>query len=413
MFIPPRNNIQAGRLRASDMALPARAVLALFGAMASLPCHAALSDTIHPFAALTYSYDSNLLRLPDDQPGVDVRSDTLRAGVAGLSFERPVGRQLFTGSAKVTRVSFDHFNQLDYNGKDASLDWQWQLGNHWSGNAGGTYAQSLTPFTDFHSSERNLRVQRGRYVEADWRVLADWQLHARTSHNTFDYNLSSQRYLDRIEDANIVGFDYLGANGNTVGLQATRIEGKYPNKLVFGQFVFDQGYTQDKLQLKVHWNLSGVTQLEFLGGRAKRTHDVFSQLDASGTNGRVKASWAPHGNLHLTSNVWREFVAFEGSNASYSLNKGASIGATWNATAKIKAEANYRYERRDFPGLVGAAVPLNGRDTTRGTSAVVTYAPTNSVQLVLSLTQEERSASQFISSAYRTHGASFTASLQF
>lgn len=406
MLNPPRTLPPAGR-----RARPAPAALALLCAAVCLPGHAALSDTIHPYAAVTYAYDSNLLRLEDDDP--EALSDKLRAVVAGVVFERPVGRQLFTGSAKVTRVSFSRFDQLDYNGKDADVNWKWQLGNNFSGNIGGSYLESLTPFADFHSSERNLRIQRGSYAEGAWRVLADWQVRARTQRDGFDYRLSTQRYLDRVERSNVVGFDYLGANGSTVGLQYTRLDGDYQNPARFGDLAGDRGFTQDKVQLKVHWKISGVTELELLAGRAERNYNVFSRLDASGTNGRVHVSWAPLGAVRFTGDLWREFSAFEGSNASYSLNKGASVGASWAATAKIQVDASYRHERRDFPGLAGSGVSLDGHDTTRGALASVTYTPRAGMQLVLSATRDSRQAGNFISSAYRAKGAALTASIQF
>lgn len=373
-----------------------------------------MSDTIHPFAAVTYSYDSNLLRLPDNPPGVDIeQSDNLKAVVAGVSFERPVGRQLFTGSARVSRVTFDRYQELDYNGKDANINWQWVWGNHLSGNIGGSYSQTLTPFSDFHDSERNLRVQRSQYAEGAWRFLSSWQVRGRVNHDEFTYDLASQRYLDRIENTSVLGFDYLGANGSTIGLQASKLRGNYPNPLSFGQFVFDQGYTQEQLQLKVLWHYSDVSQVEFLGGRARRKHTQFTERDASGTNGRVTAYWMPLASVRFNGSAWREFAAFEGGTASYSLNKGVSVGAVWNVTAKIQAEAKCRVERRTFPGLIGAGEPLDGQDSSRTGTLSVTYLPTSTIQLILSGTHDVRSASSFISSGYRSNGASLTASAQF
>src|SRR4051812_4113493 len=82
------------------------------------PAQAAFSDTIKPFASVGYTHDDNLLRLDDGQTLDGVRSDNIRQLQAGFSFERPVERQLFSGSLKASRVSFDHFDQLDYSGKD-------------------------------------------------------------------------------------------------------------------------------------------------------------------------------------------------------------------------------------------------------------------------------------------------------
>ncbi|MRW93025.1 hypothetical protein GJ699_23790 [Duganella sp. FT80W] len=387
-------------------------VLALLGGLISLPCHAALSDTFQPYVSAAYAYDDNLLRLPENSVYGPVQSDTIRSVIAGLSFERPVGRQVFSGSVQASKVSFNHFSQLDYTGKDASLQWQWQLGNRLSGTAGASYSETLVPFTDYHSADQNLRTRRGDYVSGAWRFLSDWQVRGRYSKDRFSYDLQSQRSLDRDETNGVIGVDYLGSNGSSVGLQFTRQKGDYPHPVVLLGYSFDPSYTQDQVQLKVLWNL-GATQLEFLGGHARRSHQVLAERDASGSNGRATANWAALGALSFNASLWREFSAFEGGTVSYSLNKGASVGATWVPTAKIKTELKYRHERREFPGLVSGASVLDGSDLTRGAVASVQYSPRNNMQLTLSATHDTRSATSGISSAYRANGASLSATVQF
>src|SRR5471032_807627 len=134
-----------------------RTVLALLiGSLVAGRAGAAISDTIHPFAALAYSYEDNLLRLPDDVPAPLGRSDNLTQLQAGFSLDRPIGQQELTAQAKVSKVTFDHYDQLNYTGKDLSAALQWHAFEHFDGHVGGGYSQTLTPFTDFHSSELNL-----------------------------------------------------------------------------------------------------------------------------------------------------------------------------------------------------------------------------------------------------------------
>ena len=123
-----QSGLQHNRL-ASVLAriLPAT-LLAAGGATCSLPAGAAISDTISPFIATSYSYDDNLFRLDDNVPGFDgQRSDTSRQVQAGFLINRPIGRQLLTGQVKWSRVYFDHFDQLDYTGKDYLADLEWHI----------------------------------------------------------------------------------------------------------------------------------------------------------------------------------------------------------------------------------------------------------------------------------------------
>jgi exopolysaccharide biosynthesis operon protein EpsL len=405
----PRNRVtgnQGGALRRRHLA----AVLLALGGAAG-PAWADLSDTFHPFAAVQYSYDSNLLRLSDSAQG-DL-SDRSRATIVGLSFDRKLGLQDFTGSAKVTHVRFDRFDELNYNGKDLAFDWNWRVGAHLDGHLGGTYVESLNSFNDFHTSQRNLRTQRGEYGEARWTFHPSWRVRGRVARDKFDYDLPSQRVLNRTEDVELVGLDYLAASGNTIGLQASERKGKYDQPRRVGNVLLEEGYTQRDLRLKVLWNLNGVTQLQFLGGRAKREHDMGSLRDASGTNGRVDVTWQPTGTVRLTASAWREFTPFEGSVASYSLNKGVGANARWAISSKIDATAGYNRVRRDFEGQQVLGVPLDSSDSARSANLGLNYSPARFVTLSANLFREKRTAARFITTGYSANGGSLSANLQF
>lgn len=394
-----------GRARRHALAL-------LLGSVGVVPAWAALSDTFHPFVAVEYAYDDNLLRVSDNQLGGPA-SDHTRAAIAGLTFERPVGLQTFSGSVKATKVSFDRFSELDYTGKNAALDWHWRVGNRVDGFVGATYDETLNSFADFHSAERNLRTQRGQYAEARWSFYPSWRVRARASHNEYDYALQSQRALNHTENLKEAGLDYLASSGSTIGLQLRELTGTYPDALNSGSSLLDQGYTQREAKLKVLWYLNAVTQLQFLGGYAKREHDRYSQRDASGTNGRGIFVWNPTGAVRLTATAWREFAPFEGSFALYSLNKGASLDAIWAVTSKIQATATFKRQKRAFEGRLTPAIPFSSEDATNTANLGVSYAPASFVTLSASVYRENRSPAQFITNGYHAKGGSVSANFQF
>ncbi|WP_332854351.1 XrtB/PEP-CTERM-associated polysaccharide biosynthesis outer membrane protein EpsL [Duganella sp. S19_KUP01_CR8] len=375
---------------------------------------AALSDTIHPFVSAFYSYDDNLLRLPD---GVDAplgRSDSLTQLQAGLSLERPIGRQMLRGEAKMSRVSFSHYDQLNYNGKDLSGEWQWAALRDLSGHVGGSYGQTLTPFTDYHSSERNLRTSRRVYADGNWRFMASWQLHAGFNRYKYNYDLSSQRFSDRIEDVTDAGIDYLASSGSRIGVLARHSKGQYPNKFVFGGVALDNGYQQDELKANIYWVLSGVTQVQVLAGWARREHVQFVSRDSSGANGRVTGFWTPTGKLKFTLAGWREYSAVESSLVNNSLNRGASLDGTWQATAKLAANAQLRRETRDFRQDNAAALSSDASDSGKRSSLGWTYKPQENIQFSLSLYKETRTGSLLVGTgSYKSTGASLGATGQF
>lgn len=415
MLCSPRTQHSRSRSPARVLSPLAGGVALLLGVVLAVPANAALSDTLHPFASVVYSHEDNLLRLPDDTPGfAGPRSDNLRQAVVGVSLERPISRQLLTAEAKVSRVSFDHYQALDYNGKDLSAAWKWHLFDKLDGTIGASYGETLTPFTDFHSSERNLRTSRGEYANANWLFLPSWQVHAGFIRNKFSYDLTSQRGNDRTEDAADAGIDFLASSGSRVGLLGRHLKGRYTNPLNVGNFVVDNGYTQDEVKANIYWHFSGTTQVQALAGWAKRKHANSDNRNSSGANGRVTVFWQPLGKLRFVAAGWREFAAVESTVLSNSLNKGGSLNATWAAAAKVSVDAGLRRESRDFSAANGIQLPGDASDSIRRASLGLTYVPQQFLQLGVSAFQEKRTGNALIGSgSYRANGMSVTATAQF
>lgn len=392
-----------------------RSLGALAGSLLSLPAMAALSDTLHPFAAIAHSYEDNLLRLPDNVPGLDgARSDTVRRIEAGLLFERPIGRQVLSGHAKLSKVAFRRFDRLDHDGRDALAAWEWHVGNHVEGHLGASYARTLAPFTDFHSEQRNLRHEYRDYVDGAWRFHPSWRARGGFVRDRFGYDLASQRVNNRSEDATELGLDYLAPSDSVVGLRLRHLRGAYPDRAASGAAVIGDGFEQDEAKANIYWNFSGVTQLRLLGGWARRRHAQAALRDASGGNGRVVIDWAPLGKLRFTGTGWREFGVVENALVNSSLNKGASLGARWDATAKLAVDGLIKREQRDFSGAGGVAPPAGASDSTRQASLGLTYAPHRFVRLVANLFHEVRGGSALVGTGgYRANGVALNVSAQF
>lgn len=387
----------------------------LLGAMYGGNALADISDTLHPFISTSYTYDDNLLRLPDNFPAVfGPRADRATQVQGGITFDRPIGRQRLTGAAKLSRVTFDHYDALNYNGKDFNADLAWQLGNHLEGNLGGSYSQTLTPFTDFHTDDRNLRKQRREYFNGAWRFHPSWRVRGGFNRFEFEYELPAQRFNDRTEDTTEAGVDYLARSGSRVGLVVRQIKGKYDNRRTVGGSLLDDDYTQDEIKANVYWTASGVTTVQVLAGYAKRKQNGFSARETSGANGRITVDWRPFGKLRFKGEGWREFAAVESNIVANSFNKGASLNATWDVSAKVQATASVRRERRDFEKVSGVTLSGDPTDTTRGTTVGVQYLPLRNLQVGATAFSDRRSGSPFLGTgSYRAKGVSLNASVQF
>ena len=407
--------MQRNRLALALARILPTSLLLAGGAACCLPASAAISDTISPFISTSYSYDDNLFRIDDKAPGFDgQRSDTSRQVQAGFLINRPIGRQLLTGQVKWSRVYFDHFDQLDYTGKDYLADLEWHIANHLEGHVGASYSQTLTPFSDLQSSDRNLRTIRREYVNGGWRFHPSWRVRGGFSRDKYTYDSIVQKISDRQEDATELGLDYLPASNSRIGIQLRHLKGTYPNRANLAAFGIEQGYEQDEVKANIYWRFSGVTQVQLLGGWVKRKNDLFSGRDSSGANGRVTVYWAPLGKVRFTGSVWHEFAAVENSLITSSLNNGASLAAAWDISAKVRMDAQVRREKRDFSAASGLVLPNDVSDTTRTSSIGLTYAPRPNIQLGINAFQDTRKGAPIINTgSYRAKGASLSASIQF
>lgn len=372
---------------------------------------------IHPYASLGQTYDDNLFRLSDNNPGYGgVRSDRSSQLQAGVQVNENIGRQMVKVQANVSRVKFQHFTQLDYNGKDAEAELNWQLGNRLQGTLGGMYEQILAPYTDVATSERNLRVQRQEFATARWSFHPSWRARVGYTRDMYSFDLSSQAYNNRTVGAGLVGVDYLASSGSSIGLQVDQIRSRYDTLRSINGRVIDAGNDQNDVKLNVDWRVTPITNLQFLGGWAKRKHVYFTERDSSGFNAKLKAATSMDGQLGLNGAVWREFVAVESALASYAMQTGVSANVVWNISAKLQATAQGRAERRTFSGLLVSSSTLDVSDRNRRVSAGLSYLPMNRVQVSGTVYREARSglaAAVFGNGNYRAKGVSLNVNVQY
>jgi exopolysaccharide biosynthesis operon protein EpsL len=389
--------------------------LLVCSAFVAAPAGAGPNDALHVYGGVAYGHDDNLLRVPEDQPAFDgTRGDSWWTREAGLIFDKTYSRQHVTLVAKLSKTSFDHFTQLDYDGKDLQANWNWQLGNHLEGRIGTSYQQVLAPYTDFRSDERNLRRSRSTYAEGAWRFHPAWRVRTGFQRDKYSYEALSNLYNNRTEDAAEVELDYLARSESTVGLVARRVRGSYPFPRPVGPFIFNDNFSQDELKVRVRWLATGATAIDALIGYTRREQPSFGPGTTSGVAGKINATWQPHGKMTYKAAVWRDFAPLESTLVSYTLNNGASVGAHWDATAKITVDADAVYERRNYNARREFAGADNLRDAIRTLSMRATWEPRPTVQLQAGLAHQERSGSVVLGTgSFTSNSVTLNANAQF
>jgi exopolysaccharide biosynthesis operon protein EpsL len=389
--------------------------LLILSAFATIPAGAGPNDALHVYGGVAYGHDDNLLRIPDGQPAFDnTRGDSWWTREGGLIFDKMYSRQRITLVAKLSKTNFDHFKQLDYDGKDLQANWAWQLGNHLEGKVGYSMQQVLAPYTDFSSAERNLRRTRSSYAEGAWRFHSAWRVRTGFQRDKYTYEAFSNRYNNRTEDATEVELDYLPRSGSTVGLVARRVKGTYPFPRPVGPFTFNDSFTQDELKARVKWLATGSTTLDALVGYTRRDQASFGEGKTSGVAGKINATYQPRGKMTYKASVWRDFAPLESTLVSYTLNKGASVGAQWDATAKISVNADAIYERRNYSARRDFAGSDDLRDSVRTAALRATWKPRPMIQVQGGVAHQERSGSAVLGTgSFKSNSVTLTANAQF
>lgn len=387
----------------------------LFGALVSAPAAALPGTGLELYGRLGWAHDDNLLRIPEDAPPFDQhRSDSWTTAEFGAVYDKTWGRQRVFGVAKLAKVNFDHFRQLDYEGKDFQATWYWQLGKRFEGELGATYAQTLAPYTDFRSDERNLREQRRVFFDGAWKLHPRWEARTALSRERFDYALSVQSFNDRTEKVAELEGRYLARSGSSVGLVLRRIEGDYPNRRPFAQTLLTDDFTQDELKARVDWKAGGALTVQALAGYARRSQPSFGRGRTSGVNGRVSALYEPRGKLAWRASAWRDFAPLDSTVVSTTLNNGAGLGATWAASAKVRVDADAVHERRNYNPRAGFAGTGSLQDRLRTASLKASWEIRPKLTLSAALVHQARSGSPVIGiGKFRASTVVVNASAQF
>lgn len=380
-------------------------VVVAMGALLAVSAYAKEGDTFRPFVSYARYYDSNLFRLAESNYAlVPEPSDQYGVLSAGVNIDWQPGRQRIIASASKSQVRFARNRYLDYDGSDYQLRWHWRLGNRWSGKVGATESVTQSSFSDLIGLRINNQVTReNQFANADWQFHPRWHVGLAAAAVT-STNSSVQRTSLNYEDQSVSAtLGYTTPKGSKLRGQLRRVAGEYPNRLP--SVFIDRTYTQTEYNLLGDWSVTGKLVTHAQIGYVKRENGTLAQRDFSGLAGRLSADYFPTGKTVLNWAVYRELSNSDDINATYQLNTGTSLSASWLATAKVTLRADASFENRSFQGDTGLTAPgLVQRDgDTLSGSLSMRYAPIRMAALDVGV-QAGRRNSDLAIYDYKFHG---------
>lgn len=378
------------------------------GMVLSLPALAEEGDVVRAYVGLSMTHDDNILGTSNAAiaAGSPKLSDTARRVEAGLIFDKTISQQRLSASVNLDHTSFNRFGNLDYNGRDIQGNWNWRIGSKLEGNLGATHLRTLTSVQDSVSVSGlptqlpNVRTQDRQYFDASWLLQPSWRLRGGASHYELDYEQIGPQVANRTVDDGEIGIDYLARSGSSIGLQYRHAEGEFQNSPL-------NDYSQDEMKARVDWKLTGKTDLLFLAGWVQRDNERAPANDFSGFNGRINATWRATGKSTVNASVWREVGALDDQTASYSLNRGISLGAGWEITQQVRLDGIFQHERRDY-----TPANLARNDRINYGALQLSYYPIRKLRLQTSVYRTVQN-SDVAANAYRNLGVSIGTRYEF
>jgi exopolysaccharide biosynthesis operon protein EpsL len=378
--------------------------LLIAGLILPLFARAHEGDTFRPFVSAGRYYDDNLFRLDRDGlisfQGMSLKgpqADTYDVLQAGVNVDWHIERQQVIARLSKSRVTYSRFSTLNSDGSDNLLQWNWQLGNYWSGQLSAAETVAQTSFSDLNANAaiNNLRTSR-TYVASAYRQLHPrWQIGAGLTDYEIQNSLGSLSVNDFSERAADVDIAWTTPRGSSLKAQLRLANANFPNRQLIGFVTVDNSYTDNSISLTGNWPYSGLFSFQGNIGYEKREHSTVSQRDYSGVIGNLTANYFPTGKTVFSLNVYRRLDETNDFSSSYRLATGVSLSGLMTFTSKLSLRGQLTYEKADYlgdPGFFLFGAPVR-RDSTPGASLSLSYMPIDGAQIDLGVQSGQRNSS--------------------
>lgn len=398
--------------------LRCRFITLALAAAAAVPAWALEEDIWTFTVGAGAAYDDNLLRLPSDvspsQVGVGDRPRGAWIGnaYARAAFDAPVSRQRFRGFVQGNAYRYSDYSYLNWQGIDFNGAWLWQAGNRWNGTLSFDQKQALSGLTDFRAVEQNILTTDIARANAEYWFHPRWRL---TGGYTGTFSRNSADLLrgnDLNQNAYGLGFKFVSTQQNYAIFGARYTRGDYPGREL-PTFISDNRFNQYDVGVDLSWALGGNAEL--LGNIAytKRELPNVPNRDFSGPTGNLSLNWRITGKTGLNAGLFRGIGAVEDISANYIVTDWVRVAPYWFVTPKVRLDAWYRYERRDYqgdPGLIPGLPQRDDRYNYLGVGAA--WLPTRNWQVGLNYVFSTRS-SNFPSADFNDNTVSATVQFQW
>ncbi len=331
-------------------------VLVAFGLLSVGQTWAIEGNAVRPYLELGMGYDSNLFHFAGDSEAVlglgePIRSVTYSRYGVGADLAWKPGRQQLSARLGANKTSFSRYeDRLDYDGKNLSGEWRWQLGNRWSGLISSSLNRSQSTPTISGIAESNVSDTRRKAFMAEYWLHPSWRARLRFDQIDQQYSTINQSISDNQSDSTSFGVYFQGGAWENIGIDLFDSRSEFPNRPL--NTSLDNRSNKQSLRVSGNFAYSGKSTLAGSIGYARSTHPTLINHDFNGLEGRFSGRWLFTGKSLLEVSYRHELRESGTLIANYETGDNLSLAAVWQIQPKTRLTARASSEHIDFEGDV-------------------------------------------------------------
>ena len=307
------------------------------------------------WAAENVTHDTNVLRLSKNidpaTPRPSQLDDTIYSTHVGATFNAFEGQQHFTGEATYYRSNFKFFNDFDFNGYTANVNWAWVLNPVATGTLGYNDQRGLASFANIQEAVPDLVTTRSLYATGIYNLTPRWRANGGFTAGESTHGSEQRKVNDIVDQTLEGGLSYVTPLDNTVG-GFTRFEhGRLPHALNLNGIPFQSEFDQAGVGVMATYAFSGHSRIDARAEFIDRRYNQDSpQRNFRGPVARALYIWTPTSKITVNAAISRDVGPAEDITTAFVLVTGAYIRPEWRITEKVSVKANVEYDIWDYRG---------------------------------------------------------------
>jgi exopolysaccharide biosynthesis operon protein EpsL len=378
---------------------------------------ALFNHIIEPYVSTALTYDSNVLRLPNNfTPDLNnnksSKSSFIKQVKAGAAAKWQISQQQLIADVSVNQNWYSTYNELNYTGYNILGQWDWQLGKKLKGEITYNHSKMLNSFEQINRLISNLEKAENYIANGSYEFLPDWYLRSGFTRTRTYYPAVERQQSNLREVSKEFGLRYLNSLENMMEFRMTMTDGRYTNRNEFDSL--DNTYTRVNYDLGGMWNYSVKTRIRAEIGYVSQKFTHVTSRNFSAPVARSDILWQATAKSSLFLEVWREVHTIDTLNASFALAQGAKLTPIWkwSETPRIDVELPISYEKQTSLGFNGDPTIVAQQGIQRIARLNLNYVPRPNIEMSAFAAYENRSTND-PTHTYQDQSVGFTMKVSF